>query len=483
MFTYKPIFLIVAHDLSFGISKNEIIPWKYTKDISFFRRKTINVINPSKRNALYMGRKTFEQFPMIDENRIYVVLTTTLHSSVYPNVFYVSSIEEGYTFCHNYDEIESVFICSKSLYEYTIQNKLMQKSYVTYIKHDHECDSFIKPYIEGYSEIIEDDENLTITSYTHNDIEYVHKHQEFQYLNVLEKVLYDGHSRETRNGITISIFGSTMTFDLSDNQFPLLTTKRITWKNVTQELLFMLRGYTDTTILSEQGNKIWEGNTTRAFLDQRGLYDYKVGDMGPMYGYQLRSYGKPYHTKTEKEYVDQLKNVIKLLLTDPYSRRIMMTTYNPDVSSQCVLDPCHGIVIQFYVSENNTLYCQMYQRSADLFLGVPYNIAFYSLFLHMIASLCNFKPGKLMIVFGDLHIYEEHITVVKKQLSRPPVRSPFIQYSPRFSTMIENIHSIEDIDQKVNEIMGVIDDNSIHVDDFIIRNYYPHEFITATMKA
>ena len=250
---------------------------------------------------------------------------------------------------------------------------------------------------------------------------------ETQYLNILKDMIETGEERVTRNGTTLSKFFKTISFDMKDG-FPLLTTKKMFWKGVVEELLFFIRGDTDTTKLSEKGIRIWEPNTSREFLDKMNL-NYNVGDMGPMYGYQWRYFNKMYNgnentldiSSAKLTGIDQLEKVIEEIKSDPHSRRIMMTTFNPSQVNEGVLYPCHSIVIQFYV-ENNRLSCTMYQRSCDLFLGCPFNIASTSLLLHIISQLTNMEPGIVNIVFGDYHIYAEHIDMVKVQIGREPYK-------------------------------------------------------------
>lgn len=241
------------------------------------------------------------------------------------------------------------------------------------------------------------------------------------YLDILKDVLETGEKRATRNGITYSKFFKTISFNLN-NGFPLLTTKKMFWKGIVEELLFFIRGDTNTKVLSDKGVKIWESNTSQEFLDSRGL-EYKEGDMGPMYGYQWRKFNKPYNTPGEG--YDQLKYVINEIKTNPTSRRILMTDFNPAQVDLGVLYPCHSIVIQFYVENSNStpiLSCSMYQRSSDLFLGEPFNIASTSLLLHIVSQLVGLNPGMVHLVLGDCHIYDEHIVAVREQLSRKPLK-------------------------------------------------------------
>jgi thymidylate synthase len=277
---------------------------------------------------------------------------------------------------------------------------------------------------------------------------------ESQYLEILKDVMLNGEKRQTRNGTTFSKFFKTMSFDLNDG-FPLLTTKKMFWKGIVEELLFFIRGDTDTKKLSEKGVKIWEANTSREFLDKMGFTDYEVGDMGPMYGYQWRHFNR----SEEHEGVDQLKNVIEEIKNNPQSRRILMTDFNPVQVDFGVLYPCHSIVIQFY-AESNRLSCCMYQRSSDLFLGEPFNIASTSLLLYIVASITNMQPYLVHLVLGDCHVYENHIDAVTEQLKREPYKLCKLKMTP-FKT-------IEEVE-------------NASLQDFVLSDYICHPTIKAEM--
>lgn len=243
-----------------------------------------------------------------------------------------------------------------------------------------------------------------------------------EYLSLLSKCM-KAPEVTGRNGITRALFDESITFDLTKG-FPLLTTKRMFWRGVVEELLFFIRGDTNTNNLRDKGINIWTKNTTREFLDSRNLI-WKEGDMGPMYGFNWRHYGAEYKGCNESYYklgYDQLANVIAQLKEDG-DRRVMMTTYNPATVDQCVLPPCHGIVTQFY-NDNGSLHCKMYQRSADVFLGLPFNIASYALLTSIIAKLSGLSPGNLTITIGCAHIYKSHYVACEEQLTRKTLPLP-----------------------------------------------------------
>jgi thymidylate synthase len=282
------------------------------------------------------------------------------------------------------------------------------------------------------------------------------------YLDLLKDVLDNGIKRNDRTNVgTLSIFGAQMKFDLSKG-YPLITTKRIPWKMVLKELLWIVRGKTDAKILQDQGVHIWDGNTSREFLDDRGLHDYPEGDVGPLYGFQFRHWGAKYincHTDYTNQGIDQLANVINEIKTNPTSRRLLISAWNVEDLDKMSLNPCHTLC-QFYVDTNKgTLSCQLYQRSGDLFLGVPFNIASYSALVFMIAKLCNLKPGTFIHTIGDAHIYNNHITQVKLQLQRKPFDFPILTLKDG------NQESVEDF----------------KLSDFELENYLHHDSIKAPM--
>ena len=248
-------------------------------------------------------------------------------------------------------------------------------------------------------------------------------HEEFQYLRLINDILDHGSMEEGRNGKAKTVFGSAMHFDLSENTIPVLTTKKVAFKTCLKELLWFINGHTDNKLLKEQNVKIWNANASREFLDSRGLHNNKEDDLGPVYGHQWRHFNAPYLGCNEdysNKGVDQLNSIISSL-NDPnnkYSRRLIMSAWNPCQLSDMVLPPCH-VLYQFKVdTKKKTLSCILYQRSADIALGVPFNIASASLLTHVIAFLSNLKVGILTHFIGDGHIYEEHKEGLIHQLDR-----------------------------------------------------------------
>ncbi|NYS62136.1 thymidylate synthase [Halomonas salicampi] len=236
------------------------------------------------------------------------------------------------------------------------------------------------------------------------------------YLDLMHTVLKHGVDREDRTGVgTRSVFGHQMRFDLARG-FPLLTTKKLHLRSIIHELLWFLRGDTNIAYLKENGVKIWD-----AWADENG-------DLGPVYGYQWRSWPRP-----EGGSVDQIKHVVEQIRTKPQSRRLIVSAWNPAQVDEMQLPPCHCL-FQFYVA-NGRLSCQLYQRSADIFLGVPFNIASYALLLSMVAQVTGLKPGEFIHTLGDAHLYSNHLEQAREQLTRTPKAPPRLVLSPEVTDL------------------------------------------------
>mmetsp|Transcript_24381 Transcript_24381/g.39151 ORF Transcript_24381/g.39151 Transcript_24381/m.39151 type:complete len:254 (+) Transcript_24381:353-1114(+) len=233
-----------------------------------------------------------------------------------------------------------------------------------------------------------------------------------------------------------------MRFSLRNNTLPLLTTKKVFWRGVSEELLWFISGSTDADVLQGKNIRIWEGNAKREFLDSRGLHDYEEGDLGPVYGFQWRHFGAQYKGRNasyEDQGIDQLKEVIETIRRDPYSRRIILTAWNPAALRHMALPPCH-LLAQFYVSTSGELSCHMYQRSGDMGLGVPFNIASYALLTRLIAQVCGLKPGDFVHTIGDAHVYLNHIQPLKEQLEREPRAFPKLYINPERKDIDSFVH-------------------------------------------
>ncbi|SRR5260221_2795936 len=232
------------------------------------------------------------------------------------------------------------------------------------------------------------------------------------YINLVSKILSNGKIFTNDSHITLYIFGTQLKFNLTD-KFPILTTKFISLYNVANELLWFISGSCDTKDLSKKGVCIWDGNSTREYLDSKKFYNYPVGIIGPSYGYQMRNFGGEYGNDDVKG-KDQIKYIIDKIQNDPESRSIIMSLWNPIDVHKTSLHPCH-ILSQFDVNEGK-LNCSMYMRSVDVGLGLPYNISSYSLLTYILSHICHLTPGTLTMSLGNTHIYLDHIEPLKKQM-------------------------------------------------------------------
>lgn len=286
---------------------------------------------------------------------------------------------------------------------------------------------------------------------------------ENQYLDLIKNVLQNGFMENGRNGNVKTLFGATMRFDLTNNKIPLLTTKKLAWKTCLKELLWFISGKTDNKILKNNNVKIWNQNASREFLDSRGLTNLKEDDLGPVYGHQWRHFNATYDT-CESDYtgkgVDQLKYIIDSL-NDPKernSRRLVMSAWNPVQINEMALPPCH-VLVQFNVVDKNKLSVGIYQRSGDIGLGVPFNIASYAFLTHLIAHHCGLQAMELVHFLGNVHIYDDHLEILDLQKNRVPNDPPTINIKNKYDS---------------------IDDYKL--DDFEINNYIPHAELKMNMR-
>tara|TARA_Y100000389_G_scaffold69101_3_gene65722 strand:- start:552 stop:1463 length:912 start_codon:yes stop_codon:yes gene_type:complete len=254
-------------------------------------------------------------------------------------------------------------------------------------------------------------------------------HDENQYLALIEDIINYGTMVQGRNGNALTVYGAAMHFDLENNIVPVLTTKKVAIKTCIKELIWFIRGKTDNKILKSQNVHIWDDNGCRDFLNSRGLTKLEEDDLGPVYGHQWRHFNAKY-SSCDEDYsgkgVDQLAYIINCL-KDPkerYSRRLVMSAWNPTQLDEMALPPCH-VLAQFNVI-NDELSCSLYQRSGDVGLGVPFNIASYSVLTHILAKHCNLKAKEFVYYLGNTHIYDDHINELKEQVLRDPFEFPTI---------------------------------------------------------
>ena len=287
-------------------------------------------------------------------------------------------------------------------------------------------------------------------------------HNDIQYLQLISNVLHKGVKRPSRNGEVISVFGEKMEFCLKNYKVPVITTKQLAWKTCLKELLWFISGSTSNEILQQQNVKIWNPNADVNFKKQSNIYYEDDNDLGPIYGHQWRHFNAEYKGCNESyknKGVDQLNNIITALSdeNERNSRRLIMSAWNPCQLKEMVLPPCH-VLSHFHVDDNK-LSCAIYQRSGDVGLGVPFNMASYAFLTCLLAKHCNLEPNKLVHFIGDAHIYEQHVEPLKEQIKKQPNESPNVDIIKRKS----------------------IDDYKL--EDFKLINYKPGDKIIMEMIA
>jgi dihydrofolate reductase/thymidylate synthase len=498
--TINVIACVANYKNRMAIGRNGSLLVKLSQDMLYFKNVTKNRLSTDSKldkNVVLMGRKTWFSIPKENrplKGRLNLVLTkdidllrlspypknvnskTTFDKSVYfitfdqfcdfytktnANVFVIGGGEVYSLFLKSSNYLKPRHVFLTEVYNYKSETGL-------------EPDTFMEPLDQSYR-LIGVSERLTEDNIDFRFLEYRHftgyRTEEYKYTDTLRQILELGDSRDDRTGVgTISIFGHQMSFDISQ-YVPLLTTKRVPWKHAIEELLWFMRGDTDAKILQRRGVRIWDGNTSRQFLDNRGLHHYDEGILGPGYGWQWRFFGARYsqafadtsNVDTSKiGGFDQLAYVENELKKNPFSRRIMMSYWNPPDFERTALLPCH-FTCQFYVTERSGeryLSCHFVMRSNDMFLGNPFNIFSYAVLTYILAMRCDMKPGRLVYSVGDCHIYKNHLEQVAKQLERDPRPFPKMKINPDVKT------------KPISEIT---------VDDFDIIGYFPHPPIKAPM--
>jgi len=288
-------------------------------------------------------------------------------------------------------------------------------------------------------------------------------HEENQYLNLIHDIIEENQEFVGRNGKTLSVFGSAMHFSLENNIIPLLTTKKLAWKICLKELLWFVKGQTSNEILKEQNVHIWDANGSREFLDSRGLTDRLEDDLGPIYGFQWRHFNAEYidsSTNYNNKGIDQLNYIIEQLKNPETrnSRRLIMSAWNPCQLDDMALPPCH-VLCQFNVTDGKKLSCSLYQRSGDVGLGVPFNIASYCFLTHLIAHHTNLQPYEFVYNLGNAHIYDDHVEKLNVQKDKQPFCFPTLN---------------------INKMRDKIDDYEFT--DFEVIDYNYHNAINLLMR-
>jgi len=485
-----------------GIGYRGSMPWgKIKKDMDYFKRNTTG-------NIVIMGRATWQSLPDngLPGRELIVITHYTSHyknlektnqktsqktnSPKTKNITFVSSFKKALQIAARRN-ITPWVIGGGEIYKEAVKHPKCKYIHITEISNEDWinelplCDTYfpkIPEHFEVLSSYKTDDGPYELNFKIYQNV-WDLESQEYQYLNSMFNILENGEIKKDRTGTgTKSIFGETLRFRLYNSTqviMPLLTTKKMFWRGVVEELLFFLRGDVDSHLLESKGINIWKGNTSREFLDGCGLDYMEAGALGKSYGWQWRRAGAPWMGKSfdystlpfEEQGVDQIKDVIKLLLEQPHSRRIVLNAWNPvDLNEMC-LPPCHMIYVfntSFDKNTNQTrLNCHMTQRSGDMFLGIPFNIASVSLLTTIIATAVGMQPGEIMISVVDAHIYLNHIEQTKEQLTRKPYCFPTIE--------IPKLNAAADLQKILRDI------ESLKYEDIIIKGYKCHPHIKAVM--
>ncbi|XP_028767948.1 bifunctional dihydrofolate reductase-thymidylate synthase [Neltuma alba] len=473
--------VVVAATRAMGIGKDGKLPWRLPADLKFFKEITSMTSDPGKKNAVIMGRKTWESIPLENRplpGRLNVVLTCSgrFDIATAENVVICGSMSSALEllaaspYCLS---IEKVFVIGGGqIFREALNAPACEAIHITEIETNIDCDTFILPidssvfqpwyssfprvennirycfttYVRVRSSIADslsqnsdqicddrsDSSKFEVKNFAFLPKMIFERHEENNYLNLVQDIISEGTAKDDRTGTgTFSKFGCQMRFNLR-RSFPLLTTKKVFWRGVVEELLWFISGSTNAKVLQEKGIHIWDGNASREYLDSIGLAEREEGDLGPVYGFQWRHFGAKYtdmHADYSGKGFDQLLDVINKIKHNPDDRRIILSAWNPVDLKLMALPPCH-MFAQFYVA-NGELSCQMYQRSADMGLGVPFNIASYALLTYMIAHVCELVPGDFIHVIGDAHVYRNHVRPLQEQLRNIPKPFPILKINPK----------------------------------------------------
>jgi len=428
--------------------------------MAYFKKLTSVTSHHTLVNAVVMGRKTWESIPEKFRplpGRLNIVLSRSDPGNL-PESLAKAAQDGAVQVCPSLDSalellaqrnVEHVFVIGGGrVFEEALAREECEAVHFTLVEGEHECDTFMPdiyahPRLRLWSASEPQRDRASGTRFhflvfTPKDLTSPPKlppatasrHEEYQYLDLIRDVMETGVEREDRTGTgTLSKFGVQMRYNLR-HTFPLLTTKRVFWRGLAEELLWFIHGDTNANHLAEKGVHIWDGNGSRAYLDSIGLSHREEGDLGPVYGFQWRHFGAEYtdmHADYSGKGIDQLAEVIEKIRSNPTDRRIVLTAWNPAALRDMALPPCH-MFAQFYVDvAAGEVSCQMYQRSADLGLGVPFNIASYSLLTAMVAHVCGMRPGDFVHVLGDAHVYKNHVEPLKEQLRNHPLHFPTLE--------------------------------------------------------
>lgn len=469
--------VIVGIDKNRGIAKNGKLPWPHNKnDMQHFAHTTIGTPPEGKANAIIMGRKTWESIdsrfrPL--KNRINIILSRTINIEG-PNTYTYSGFDEALQFLGVSPYVNDIFVIGgQEIYEIALCDPRCKSIILTSFPDVYECDRHMPElpiWFKLTNSVVLDD--ITINYY---DSLLDLRSSEYQYLGVLNNILETGREIKDRTGIgTIASFSAHMQFPIEvlnpdaeptelKYRVPIMTTKTLFHRGVFEELIFFLQGRTNVKPLQDKGVHIWDGNTSREFLDLHGLKNYNDGETGPFYGFQWNYFGAEYIPETEAgndrelcfkmDGINQLEECIRLLKTDPYSRRIVLSAWNPKALPEMCLPPCH-MVYNFCVipepGSKHRLHCAMFQRSGDMFLGVPFNIYSTALLTIFMSRAADMLPGSISLTITNAHIYKNHVEQVRTQLQRYPYKFPILQIKKEINTL-QDMRELEFTDCELTE--------------------------------
>jgi dihydrofolate reductase / thymidylate synthase len=485
--------IIVGIDQKRGIAKNGKLPWPHSKiDMHHFVETTTGELEDGRFNAVIMGRKTWESIdakyrPL--KNRVNIILSRTLQIQG-ENTFTFGDFEDALRFLNAQPKLNEIFVIGgQEIYEIAVNDPKCKRIITTMFPNDYDCDKHFPEIPVWFNHDHSDvHDELTMNYY---DSRLNLQSSEYEYLNVLGLILNHGTPINDRTGVgTLACFSAHMTFPIEvvnpeasqknlQYRVPIMTTKTLFHRGVFEELIFFLQGKTNVKQLQEKKVRIWDGNTSREYLDKHELQDYAEGETGPFYGFQWNYFGADYlgadeHAEhaADPNGVNQLERCIHLLKTDPYSRRIVLSAWNPKDLPQMCLPPCH-MVYNFCVippsdeEEANgqtkpRLHCAMFQRSGDMFLGVPFNIYSTTLLTILMSRAANMLPGSISLTITNAHIYKNHIEQVKTQLERVPYNYPILQ----LKKTINGLEDMRNLDFKKH---------------YVLSEYHKHPAIKAEM--
>ena len=491
-----------------GIGFEGNLPWDLVEEKQLFARLTKEVSDPSRQNAVIMGRRTWMSLPSRVKplpGRLNVVLTTNEDISsvrkeylIPQDVIVVNTLWSALVVLgapNLRSRIENIHIIGGiKLYEEALSKGWLSKLHLTFVDSTAPCDVHLEndwlstqnkqplafTTLRGHRYQCVETKNVAeesgisweYMSWRGVDLpeqpvlkpckEEVNptiiNDADTSYLSLITQVFHNGNYKIDRTTVSsLSFFGTQHRYDLS-RSFPLLTTKRVFWRGVVEELLWFIRGSTDSKLLAAKGVHIWDGNGSRAALDALGFSEREEGDLGQVYGFQWRHFGAKYatcHDDYQGEGYDQLAAIRQGLKENPHDRRLILSAWNPPALKDMALPPCH-VLAQFYVIDG-CLSCQMYQRSADIGLGVPFNISSYALLTCILAADAGLQPGEFIHVLGDAHIYVNHLEGLVKQLENDIRALPTLEIAP-----------FDDIE-------------ALTIDHFILKDYTPHKKISMQM--